>query len=54
VSWRFAYGFQTDLHFADVLTTQRAMSRPQNDVTEGIMMLAEDWRPERTLLIGFS
>jgi len=39
---------------ASVLPGQRERSRPKHDVTEGIMMLAEDMRPEATLLIGLS
>jgi hypothetical protein len=34
------------------LPGQREWSRPKHDVTEGIMMPADDMRPEATLLIG--
>jgi len=37
-----------------VLSGWREFSRPKHDVTEGIMTLAEDKRPEATLLIGLS
>jgi len=37
-----------------VLPGQRDSSRPKHDVTEGIMTLAKDMRPEATLLIGLS
>ena len=37
-----------------VLSGQRELSRPNHDVTEGILTLAEDKRPEATLLIGLS
>ena len=33
---------------------QREQSWPKHNMTEGIMMLAEDKRPEATLLIGLS
>jgi hypothetical protein len=36
------------------LPSQREWSRPEHDVTEGIMTLADDMRPEATLLIGLS
>jgi len=36
------------------ITGQREMSRPKNDVTEGIMTSADDMRPEASLLICFS
>jgi hypothetical protein len=36
------------------LPGQREWSRPKHDVIEGIMTLAEDMRPEATLLIGLS
>ena len=39
---------------ADAHPGQREWSRPEHDVTEGIMTLAEDKRPEATLLIGLS
>jgi len=35
-----------------VLPGQREWSRPKHNMTEGIMTLAEDKRPETTLLIG--
>jgi len=44
----------------EVIRTTRVLpglgeqSRPKHDVTEGIMTLAEDKRPEATLLIGLS
>jgi len=34
------------------LPGQREWSQPEHDMTEGIMMLAEDKRPEATLLSG--
>ena len=37
-----------------VLSGQREQSRPKHDVTEGVLTLAEDKRPEATLLIGLS
>jgi len=37
-----------------VLSGQREKSRPKHDVTEGILTLAKDKRPEATLLIGLS
>jgi len=37
-----------------ILSGQREQSRPKHDVTEGIMTLAEDKRPEATLLIDLS
>jgi hypothetical protein len=37
-----------------VLPGQREWSRPEHGVTEGIMTLAENTRPEATLLIGLS
>jgi len=37
-----------------VLPGYRERSRPEHDMTEGIMTLAEDKRPEATLLIGLS
>ena len=37
-----------------VLSGQREQSRPKHDVTEGIMTLAQDMRPEATLLINLS
>jgi len=37
-----------------VLPGQREQSRPKHDVSERIMMLAEDERPEATLFIGLS
>ena len=37
-----------------VLPGQRELSRPKHDVIEGIMTLADDKRPEATLLIGLS
>jgi hypothetical protein len=36
------------------LPGQREWSRPNHDVTEGIMSSADDMRPEATLLIGLS
>jgi len=36
------------------LPSPREQSLPQYDVTEGIMMLADDKRPEATLLISLS
>jgi hypothetical protein len=36
------------------LPGQREYSRPEHDVTEGIMTSADDMRPEATLLIGLS
>jgi hypothetical protein len=38
----------------DAFPSQRERSRPKDDVTEGIMMSADDMRPEATLLIGLS
>ena len=37
-----------------VLHRQREQSRLKHDVTEGNMTLAEDMRPEATLLVGVS
>jgi len=37
-----------------VLPSHREQSQPNHDMTEGIMTLAEDKRPEATLLIGLS
>jgi len=37
-----------------VLPGQIEWSRPKHDVTEGIMTLPEDMKPEATLLIGLS
>jgi len=37
-----------------VLSGQREQSRPKHDVTEEIMTLAKDMRPEATLLIELS
>ena len=36
------------------LPGQTEQSRPKHDLTEGIMTLAENSRPEATLLIGVS
>jgi len=36
------------------LPGQRDRSRPKHDVTAGFMMLADDMRPDATLLIGLS
>jgi hypothetical protein len=36
------------------LPGQRERSRPKHDVTEGFMTLADDMRPEATLIIGLS
>jgi len=36
------------------LPGHREMTRPKHDVTEGIIKLADDKRPEDTLLIGLS
>jgi hypothetical protein len=38
----------------DALPGQRERSRPEHDMTEGIMTSADDMRPEATLLIGLS
>jgi len=43
-----------EIRTPEVLPGQREQSRPKHDVTEGIMTLAVDKRPEATLLIGLS